>query len=137
MEMKEKIVVKAVLAFPYLHREDDNGKYSLQLCNLSQSAAAKLEEMGVPVKQKDEDKFERGYYIQATSKFPFKPVDEDGLPLDASTIGYGSVVRASVTTYDWTYRNKSGTSPRILHLVIDELVEPEDAVDLDDFEEAL
>lgn len=138
MEHNESFVIKGVLAFPHLAEMDENDKYSLQIGNLSEAAVEKLESVGVDVKYKDDDKYGRGFFITSTSKYPFKPVDADGLPLDGSTIGYGSVVRAKVSTYDWKYKQKSGVGVRVIHLVIDELVEPETAkVDSAEMEDAL
>ena len=137
MEHNEAFVIKGVLAFPNLFEEDENGKYSLQIGNLSPAAVDKLESVGVDVKFKDEDKYGRGMFIQASSKYPFKPVDAEGNSLEGMPIGYGSVVRARVTTYDWKYKQKSGTGVRVLTLVVDELVEAEAAVDTADMEDAL
>lgn len=138
MENKQSFVVKGVLAFPYLTTQDDNDKYSLQIGNLSHAAVDKLVEQGVDVKFNEDDKYGRGQYIQSTSKFAFKPKAPDGTDMSGMDIGYGSVVRARLTTYDWTYKAKSGTGVRVLELIIDEVVVPEGAgFDSSDLEEAL
>ncbi len=135
----ESFLIKAVLAFPSLFQEDENGKYSVQLANLSQAAVTKLEDLGVDVKFKDDDKYGRGQYVNTTSKFPYKvTIDSPEGPVDAKgmEIGYGSVVRARVSTYNWTYGKKAGVGVRVETMHIDELVEkPVDQID--DTEEAL
>ena len=138
MEAREIFTIKAVLSFPYLFAQDENGKYSVQFANLSIPAAAKLEEQGVEIKFKDDDKFGRGQFVNCSSKFPFKVVDAEGNDLSGMDIGYGSVVRAKLTTYEWKYKQKEGVGVRCLQLVVDEIVEPESgSADLDSMEEAL
>ena len=121
---KSMFAVEAVISFPSLFETDDNGKYSVQLCNLSDAAVERLKALGVPVKFKDDDKYGRGEYINTSSNYAYK-VTMDGVDMKGASIGYGSRVRATLTTYDWEYRGKSGTSARVEKLEILELVETE------------
>lgn len=131
----DSFLIAATLAFPSLFEEDENGKYSTQLANLSDAAVARLEDLGVDVKFKDDDKYGRGRFVNTTSKFPFK-VTMDGVSAADMDIGYGTTVRARVSTYEWTYKQKSGVGVRVETMAIDELVEP--PVDsIGDDEEAL
>jgi hypothetical protein len=136
MELNETVTVRGVLAFPYLGEQDNNGKYSLQIGNLSPAAVDKLESMGVDVKFKDGDKYGRGMFISSSSKFPFKPTDMEGKPIEPEAVGYGSTVVATVTTYPWTYMGKSGIGVRVLALAVEELESPA-TVAVQDPEEAL
>ena len=131
----DSFVIKAVLAFPSLFVEDENGKYSVQLANLSPAAVERLEAEGVEVKFKDDDKYGRGKYVNTSSKFPYK-VTMDGENMAGMEIGYGTVVRARVSTYNWTYGKKAGVGVRVENIVIDELATP-DVEGISDDEEAL
>ena len=54
-----------------------NDKYECTLGQLSEAAAAKLEELGIKIKDKDT----MGKFIVGKSKFVFEPVDEEGNPI--------------------------------------------------------
>lgn len=136
MELNESVTVRGVLAFPYLNKEDNNGKFSLQIGNLSPAAVDKLESMGVDVKFKDGDKYGRGMFISSSSKYPFKPVTLDGAPVDPEVVGYGSTVVATITTYPWSYAGKSGVGVRVLALAVEEAKAPATAA-IENPEEAL
>jgi hypothetical protein len=137
MENREIFTIKAVLAFPYLFQEDQNDKYSVQLANLSIPAAAKLEEQGVEIKFKDDDKYGRGQFINTSSKFPYKVVDAEKNDLSGMDIGYGSVVRAKLTTYEWKFKQKKGIGVRVIQIVVAELVEAVSEADTGGMEDAL
>jgi hypothetical protein len=49
-------------------------------------------------------------------------VDESGNPVTA-LIGNGSRAIATVGSYEWTFKNKTGVSPALRKIVITELVE--------------
>ena len=94
-----------------------NVKYECTLGLLSEAAAAKLEELGIKIKEKDT----MGKYIVGKSKFLFEPVDEEGNPVDVSKIGNGTKCFALVSSYRHKMSAKFGAAPSIKKLVITEL----------------
>lgn len=94
-----------------------NDKYECTLGQLSDAAAAKLEELGIKIKEKDT----MGKYIVGKSKFLFEPVDEEGNPVDVSKIGNGTKCFALVSSYRHKMSAKFGAAPSIKKLVITEL----------------
>ena len=96
---------------------DDNDKYECTLGQLSDAAAAKLEELGIKIKEKDT----MGKYIVGKSKFLFEPVDEEGNPVDVSLIGNGTKCFALVSSYRHKMSAKFGAAPSIKKIVITEL----------------
>ena len=94
-----------------------NDKYECTLGQLSDAAAAKLEELGIKIKEKDT----MGKYIVGKSKFLFEPVDEEGNPVDVSKIGNGTKCFALVSSYRHKMSAKFGAAPSIKKIVITEL----------------
>jgi hypothetical protein len=94
-----------------------NDKYECTLGQLSDAAAAKLEELGIKIKDKDT----MGKFIVGKSKFVFEPVDEEGHPVDISKIGNGTKCYALVSSYRHKMSAKFGAAPSIKKLVITEL----------------
>ena len=94
-----------------------NDKYECTLGQLSDAACAKLEELGIKLKDKDT----MGKYIVGKSKFLFEPVDEEGNPVDISKIGNGTKCYALVSSYRHKMSAKFGAAPSIKKLVITEL----------------
>ena len=94
-----------------------NDKYECTLGQLSDAAVAKLEELGIKIKDKDT----MGKYIVGKSKFVFEPVDEEGNPIDISKIGNGTKCYALVSSYRHKMSAKFGAAPSIKKLVITEL----------------
>lgn len=139
------VTVRAVVSFPNLTTLDQlSQKYSIQLGNLSAAAVEKLEELGMTVKNKD-DAYNRGSFIECKSKFP---IDNSGMykilyeadgktPFEnvPSAIGAGSVVVATLKTYEWKAPgNKSGVGAHVVKLAVEELSQPEAALDTQDLE---
>ena len=136
------VKIAATVAFPSLTRTDQmSGKYSIQLANLSDAAAEKLEELGMNVKFKD-DSYGRGRFIECKSKFPIDNskfqtvVDDQGLALDPDLVGPGSKVEALLKTYEWKMGGNTGTSAYVTKLVVKELAKAE-ALSYNDEMEAL
>lgn len=125
------IKIAATVAFPSLTRPDQmSGKYSVQLANLSDAAAEKLEELGINVKFKD-DSYGRGRFIETKSNFPIDNskyqtvVDDQGLALDANLVGPGSKVVCTLKTFDWKMGGKAGVSARLVKMQVNELAQAE------------
>jgi hypothetical protein len=98
-----------------------SGKYEVVLGNLSDAAVTNLKGAGVPVKN-NPDKPEQGNYITCRSSRPIEATDQGGNPVTV-LVGNGSRAIATVGSYEWTFKNKTGTSPSIYKLVITDLVE--------------
>ena len=103
---------------------------------LSSGAAAALESMGLSIQEDSEKKAELGKYITCKSNKPIRAFDVDGEELH-TLIGNKSRCKALVSTYEWTYKNKKGSSPSLMKLVITDLVEFAGGNDLGDDEDAL
>lgn len=95
----------------------DNIKYECTLGALSDRACQALEELGIKIKERDP----MGKFVVAKSLHVFKPVDEDGNPIDISKIGNGTKVVAVVTAYRHKMSAKHGLAPSIKKLVVTEL----------------
>ena len=148
--MENQIVtVRATVSFPSLvdeitYRGAPTGKYGVQLTNLSERAIERLEELGIELKQKPDDKYARGKFVECKSQYPidnsgrFKILFEDDgkTPFEGNPreIGYGSVVRAKVKAY----KGRDGVArPSLVSLSIEELVQPEVTADEDAMAEVL
>jgi hypothetical protein len=100
-----------------------SGKFQLNLCNLSDAAAAAFEGMGISVQVGDGGKADMGKYITCKSEKPIRVYDTDGDEITDTQIGNGSKAKALVSSYEWTYKNKKGVSPSLRKLIITDLVE--------------
>ena len=139
MEAAKTVPVRAVIAFPHLNQEimykgASTGKFGVQLGGLSNKARLALEGLGLDVKSKEDDKYERGHFVECKSKFPldnsgkYPVIFEDvagGRPepieYGAEQIGYGTTVRAKIKAYT----TQDGPKPSLVSMVIEDLVEPE------------
>lgn len=148
--MENQLVnLRATVSFPslvdeLLYKGAPTGKFGIQLTKLSSRAIERLEEFGIETKKKEDDKYERGTFIECKSQYPldnsgkFNILFEDdgrtpfeGNPRD---IGYGSIVRAKVKAY----KTRDGSiKPSLVSLAVEELVRPEVGVDDDATDEVL
>lgn len=122
--MNEVVTVKCKIFWAKLHEADENGKYEISLCDLSDRAAKALTEMGLDVKQK-EDRPEMGNYVVCRSKRSFYVYDEndDRIDPDETKIGNESEGVAVLSYYDWKYGKKTGRSPQLNKLQVTKLIE--------------
>jgi len=112
------IVVNADIFWANLSTVNEmSGKYQVDLCNLSEGAVSALEERGINVVNKDD---ERGFHITAKSKNPIKAYNEAGDELPV-LVGNGSKAKVVLSHYDWTFKGKKGRSPSIFKLIITDL----------------
>lgn len=123
MDMKEKPVkLKATVMWCFHNKLNDMAqKYTIDLCNLTDSTVKELEAFGISV-NKREDKPEKGFFITCKSTLPIKLFDAAGNDLSNTAIGNGSTVTAVVSKYQWTYQRRSGWSPSLVKCVVDNLV---------------
>lgn len=121
-EDKKRVKIKATVYWCFHNKMNEMaGKYTVDLCNLSEGAVAALEDMGISVQSSDKHP-EKGMFITCKSQNPIKVYDTDGDEL-MEEIGNESKARAIVSAYPWTYKNKKGISPSLGKLVITDLVE--------------
>ncbi len=143
-------VVKGIAQWASLSKPNDmSGKYQIDVCNLSKGDVAQLKKQGVTnvheEKKRDDDYEPRGHYItmrsNAVSKAgddldPPKVVDAKKQPLPRGVlVGNGSVVKVVYDPFEWTYKNKAGTSAGLRIVQVLELVKFEGGSGLDDLEE--
>lgn len=97
--------------------QEDNTKYECCIGNLSDKAAAALEELGIIVK----DKEGMGKHIVGKSQYLFNPIDSNGLPVSINDIGNGTKCFAVLSSYRHKMSAKFGAAPSIQKIVITEL----------------
>lgn len=138
------INIKCELYWPNLTRKNQLAdKYTVDLALLSDEAVTALEDMGLKVNNKGD---ERGYYITCKSNNKYRAFHPDGkevlivdrTPLDESddpqmgvTVANGSKAKCLVSFYDWEYMKKKGRSPTLRRMIISDLVEYVPEMDLD------
>ena len=137
MEKKPVTLKDVTLFWAHLNTKNDmSGKYQVDICQLSDSQVQGLENLGMSIRNKDDD---RGYFFTAKSaKFPIIPVDNQGAVLpDDISVGNGSKADVRGIIFDWTHAptKRSGKSfgINIKGLIIKDLVRYEPAGDGDDF----
>jgi hypothetical protein len=122
-EENSKVKIKCDVFWAQHNKVNEmSGKYQINLCNLSDAAVKALEGMGLNVMTGEDKKADMGRYITCKSAKPIRVVDTDNDEV-LEAIGNGSKAKALIGTYSWTYKNKKGTSPSLLKLVITDLVE--------------
>ena len=135
MQQAKPTTLKTTLFWANLSTKNEmSGKYQVDLSNLSDAAISALEERGLQVKSKDDD---RGSFLTVKSTNPIRAYNTscDGI---SCLVGNGSTATVAVGTYDWDFQGKKGRSPTCMKLVINDLNEytPEVNVDVS-LEEAL
>ena len=116
--MTKAVKIKADIMWANLQTKNEmSGKYQVDLCNLSPAAVGALEDMGLSVNTKDG----QGFYITCKSQNPIRAYDDNGNDLENVMIGNGSEGIATVSFYDWTWKNKEGRSPSLRKLTVTKL----------------
>lgn len=116
----ENTVVKGTAYWAQLDQINQySGKYQVDVSNLSANAVEALQERGISVKNKGDD---RGFFITCKSKFPIEAADKTGESLQGVKIGNGSGITAVISSYEWTSpQGRKGVSPNLKKLVITDL----------------
>lgn len=138
------INIKCELYWPNLTRKNQLAdKYTVDLALLSDEAVTALEDMGLKVNNKGD---ERGYYITCKSNNKYRafhpdgkevliadrtPLDEEDDPQMGVTVANGSKAKCLVSFYDWEYMKKKGRSPTLRRMIISDLVEYQPEMDMD------
>lgn len=115
--------VGVTLYWPFLYEKNGlSGKYQVDICDLSDAQVEALEDMGVSVRNKGD---ERGNFLTAkSSSFEIKPYDKNGTELKGVTIGNGSKATILFDTFGWKNpAGKKGVSMSIKKLLVTDIVE--------------
>ena len=116
----KKVKIKDVTIFwAFLDTPNEmSGKYQVDLAGLSPKQVDKLEDMGIKVNNKDDD---RGFFITAKSqKYPIKAYDMDGDEI-FDKVGNGSMADVVIAPYAWEFKGKKGVGVGVSALSITEL----------------
>lgn len=130
------VMVNCDLYWPNLtHKNELAGKYTVDLSNLSDAAVTALEDMGLNINNKGDD---RGNYITCKSNNKYRafkpdgnellikgrtPRDEIDDPESGVIVGNGSKAKCLLGYYDWEYMKKKGRSATLKRLVVSDVVE--------------
>ena len=130
------VMVNCDLFWPNLtHKNELAGKYTVDLSNLSDAAVTALEDMGITINNKGD---ERGHFITCKSNNKYRAFRPDGTELllkgrtprsDEDDVQSGSIVangteaRCLIGYYDWEYLKKKGRSATLKRLEITNLIE--------------
>jgi hypothetical protein len=121
-ETQKLIKIKADAMWAFTDKPNEmSGKYQIDLCNISKAAKNAIEDMNCEVKL-DPEKADKGLFVTCKSARPITVLFPDGEKVDRP-IGNGSKVVAVLGSYDWTFKNKKGTSLSIKKLIVTDLVE--------------
>lgn len=128
------VVVKGTAFWAQLEQVNQySNKYQVDISNLSKAATEALQEMGITVKNKGDD---RGFFITCKSTYPIVALTKTGDSMEGVSVGNGSGITAVISAYSWTSpQGKKGVSPNLKKLVVTDLVvyeKDEDKVDLDE-----
>jgi len=98
-----------------------SNKYQVDVCNLTNAQVERLEEEGIQVRSKDDD---RGYFVTCKSaKYPITAYDKDGNEIRAK-VANQSKADVLIKPYSWTSpTGKKGTSAGIAKLIVTDLIE--------------
>ncbi len=120
------------LYWAFLDEKNDlSDKYQVDLCNLNDAQVEKLEDLGLVVRNKGDD---RGNFLTAkSSKYPITPYTTSGDEIHEK-VANGSKASVLFDTYEWNFKNKTGVSMGIKKLIVTDLIAYEAAIDEEDVE---
>jgi hypothetical protein len=98
-----------------------SNKFQVDLCNLTEDQIKAIEDAGISVKSKDD---ERGFFVTCkSSNYEIQPYDKNGDVIGADVlVGNNSRADVMVKPYSWTNpQGKKGMSLGIAKLVVTEL----------------
>ena len=118
--MKERVVIKGNAMWASLFEPNSmSDKYQVDICNLSKQDCKTIEGLGIPVRVGEGDKADKGSFITAKTKLVPKVVDsaKNAWP-ESMKIGNGSVVKCSISPYEWRYQKKAGVAASLNSIMI-------------------
>jgi hypothetical protein len=114
------VTIKCEVFWAQLKKQNDlSGKYQVDLCKLSAGAVEALENMGLTINNKGDD---RADFLTCKSTHVIRAFDNDGVEID-DDIGNGSKAIAVVGFFEWTFKGKKGRSANLKRLKVTEIVE--------------
>jgi hypothetical protein len=139
------VMINCTLFWPKLTQKNELAdKFTVDLCNLSDAAVTALEDMGLTINNKGD---ERGQFITCKSNNKYRAFRPDGTEVllkgrtprsdeddvqSGSVVANGSEARCLIGYYDWEYLKKKGRSATLKRLTITNLVEYEpEAVEME------
>lgn len=120
------------LYWAFLDEKNDlSDKYQVDLCNLNDAQVEKLEDLGLVVRNKGDD---RGNFLTAkSSKYPITPYTTSGDEIHEK-VANGSKASVLFDTYEWNFKNKTGVSMGIKKLIVTDLIPYEQEISEEDVE---
>ena len=118
--MRERAVVKGNAMWASLFEPNTmSDKYQVDICNLDKKDCKAIESLGIPVRVGEGDKADKGSFITAKTKLVPKVVDsaKNAWP-ESMKIGNGSVVKCSISPYEWRYQKKAGVAASLNSIMI-------------------
>ncbi len=104
------------MAEPNVQFNPANDKYEICIGQLSDSIATRLtNELGIKIKERNDDQYNRGKHIVAKSKYVIKAVDEKGNEIDPSQIGNGTVAEVTLSSYEHRMSAMYGKAASVVH----------------------
>ena len=124
--------VDVTLYWAFLTEKNDlSDKYQVDLCNLTDQQVEKLEDLGLVVRNKGDD---RGNFLTAKSaRYPITPYTTSGDEIH-DKVANGSKASVLFDTYDWNFKNKTGVSMAVKKLIVTDLIAYESEVSEEDVE---
>lgn len=119
------------MAEPNVQFNPTNEKYEICIGQLSDSIVTRLQnELGIKIKERADDQYNRGKHIVAKSKYVIRAVDEKGNEVSPSDIGNGTVAELTLSSYEHRMSGMYGKAASVIHsptipaIKVKELVSP-------------
>jgi len=112
------------LYWPFLYERNQlSNKFQVDLANLTDDQIAKIEESGVSIRNKQDER--NAFVTCKSSKYEIKPYDKNGDVIPAETkVGNGSRANLMVKPYGWkSPTGQKGISLGIVKMVVTDLQE--------------
>ena len=99
---------------------EDNKRYECTVGNISDTDCKKLETLGIKIKHKDS----MGNFIvgKTLDNKYYNLTDTAGVPVDSDTIGNGTKVTVTLSSYETKMSKMHGMSPSINRIIVNELI---------------
>ncbi len=118
--MYQSMVIKGTAQWVDVHKPNDlSGRFQVDICQLDKATVKKLEDVGVNVNKGENGKAYKGFFIVAKTKRRPKVMDaaKNIWPSNLK-IGNGSIVKCSITPYDWNFKKKVGIGASLNSLMV-------------------
>lgn len=136
--MSNQVKFNATLMWGYLDKKDEegspqasqypDGKYKVTLTNLNEAAVNAINSLGLKNPPKAHKSDEYGMVLTPKSNIPIEVVDENGVEIAGSKVGWGTKASILLGSYDCKY----GRFATIKKIVVTELVAPPEPTEAED-----